>query len=157
MWRGPRKIRAIAQFLGETAWPDLDYFIIDTPPGTGDETLAIVNMVKDLSALVVVTGHPLAIADAHKAIDCLIRAKAKIHGLVENMAGLICPSCGRTTLLHDPENAQKLANQTDLKLLARLPYDPHGAFLAERARKPMAEANPDSTLSTLTRELALRL
>ncbi|MDR0550253.1 MAG: Mrp/NBP35 family ATP-binding protein [Deltaproteobacteria bacterium] len=157
MWRGPRKIRAIAQFLGETAWPELDYFLIDAPPGTGDETLTIINLIKDLSALVVVTGHPLALADAHKAINCLKQANAKIKGLVENQALFICPDCRGGTPLHDPENVKTFAKETDLPILARLPFDPMSALLAEKLQKPIAEASPDSALTAILRDLAISL
>ncbi|MDR1576802.1 MAG: Mrp/NBP35 family ATP-binding protein [Deltaproteobacteria bacterium] len=157
MWRGPRKTRAIAQFIGETAWPELDYFLIDSPPGTGDETLTTVHHIKDLAAILVVTGHKLAINDAYKAITCLKRANANILGLVENQASLICPECGQDIEIHDPLNAQTLANKTELKFLARLPYDPKAALMAEKAQKPLVEAYPQSPLSERLRAFALSL
>jgi Mrp family chromosome partitioning ATPase len=157
MWRGPRKIRAIAQFLGDVAWPDLDYFFVDSPPGTGDETLAILNMIKDLTAVVVATGQRLAIADAHKSISCLKQANAKILGLVENQAGLICPACGQLAPLYDPESAEELARETGLKILARLPFDPKAVAEAEKAQKPLAEACPASPVTALLWDLALTL
>ncbi|MDR2422860.1 MAG: Mrp/NBP35 family ATP-binding protein [Deltaproteobacteria bacterium] len=157
MWRGPRKIRAIAQFLGDTAWPELDYFFIDSPPGTGDETLGVVNMIKDLTALVVVTGHRLAIVDAHKAIGCLRQSNSKVLGLVENQASLVCPACGQAIPLNDPTKVESLASQTNLKILARLPYDPLAVAQAERAQMPLAEASPESPLTALLKELAQSL
>ncbi|MDR1607434.1 MAG: Mrp/NBP35 family ATP-binding protein [Deltaproteobacteria bacterium] len=157
MWRGPRKTRAIGQFLGETAWPKLDYFFIDSPPGTGDETLTTAHHIKDLKAILTLTGHRLAIADAYKAISCLKQAKTEIIGLVENQSSLICPACGQSVPFHDPENIQILAQKTNLKILARLPFDPKAALLAEKAQKPLVEAAPESSLAILTRELALSL
>ncbi|MDR1872176.1 MAG: Mrp/NBP35 family ATP-binding protein [Deltaproteobacteria bacterium] len=157
IWRGPRKIRAIAQFLEDTAWPKLDYFIIDSPPGTGDETLTIINLIKDLTALVVVTGHPLAIIDVHKGVTCLKQAKAKILGLVENQAGLICPACGETIATYPPENVQNLALKTDLPIIARLPGDPKATLMAESAQRPLVAAAPASLLALALQELAAKL
>ncbi|MDR2141229.1 MAG: Mrp/NBP35 family ATP-binding protein [Deltaproteobacteria bacterium] len=157
MWRGPRKMRAIAQFLTDTAWPELDYFLIDSPPGTGDETLTIIQQIKDLTALVVVTGHRLAIADVSKAISCLNTSKTRILGLVENQSILICPECGQNIQIHDPENVAALAQKTGLKVLGRLPYDPKAARLAEKVQKPLVEACPQSPLSQGIKELAQSL
>ncbi|MDR1084974.1 MAG: Mrp/NBP35 family ATP-binding protein [Deltaproteobacteria bacterium] len=157
MWRGPRKMRAIIQFLGETAWPELDYFIIDCPPGTGDETLSVIHHIKDITALVVTTGHSLAIADAYKAVSCLKSSNTDIKGLVENQASLVCPDCGRTIELNPPENVQSLARETALNVLTRLPLDPKAAKLAEKSQKPLVEASPDSPLSLLIKNLALTL
>jgi Mrp family chromosome partitioning ATPase len=147
MWRGPRKIRAIIQFLVETAWPELDYFLIDCPPGTGDETLTITHQIKDVTALVVTTGHPLAIADAYKAVNCLKIGQTKILGLVENQTVLICPDCGKHIDIFNPENVQTLAKNTDLSVLANLPLDPLASMMADIMQKPLVEASPDSPLT----------
>ncbi|MDR1395876.1 MAG: Mrp/NBP35 family ATP-binding protein [Deltaproteobacteria bacterium] len=157
MWRGPRKIRAIGQFLGETAWPELDYFLIDSPPGTGDEALTVINHIKDLTALVITTGHPLSISDVYKAVSCLKQSKTKILGLVENQSALICPECSRLIELYPPENVLTLAGETGLEVLARLPWDPAAARRAEEVRRPLAAACPDSPAALILKELAQKL
>ncbi|MDR1309634.1 MAG: Mrp/NBP35 family ATP-binding protein [Deltaproteobacteria bacterium] len=157
MWRGPRKMRAIIQFIGETAWPQLDYFFIDSPPGTGDETLTVLKNIPDVKALVVSTGHAMALSDVAKAIDCLKACGAETFGLVDNLSTLICPECGRETPLHGQGGAQELAGAAGIPFLGSLPMDPAASAAADRAGAPLAEAAPESQLALRLGELADRL
>jgi Mrp family chromosome partitioning ATPase len=157
MWRGPRKMRAIIQFIGETAWPELDYFFIDSPPGTGDESLTVVRNIPGLKALVVSTGHPMALSDVAKALDCLKTTGTEVFGLIDNLSSLICPECGAETPLHGRGGAQALAAASGIPFLASLPMDPAASLAADMARLPLTEAAPDSPLSLRLRELSARL
>ncbi|MDR1677315.1 MAG: Mrp/NBP35 family ATP-binding protein [Deltaproteobacteria bacterium] len=157
MWRGPRKMRAIIQFIGETAWPDLDYFFIDSPPGTGDETLTVLRNIPDVKALVVSTGHPMAISDVAKSIDCLKTCGAEVKGLIDNLSSLICPECGQETPLYGLGGAQELAATTGIPFLTSLPMDPVASITAEKAKLPLFEACPLSPLSIKLKQLADQL
>ncbi|MDR1545990.1 MAG: Mrp/NBP35 family ATP-binding protein [Deltaproteobacteria bacterium] len=157
MWRGPRKMRAIIQFIGRTAWPEVDFFFIDSPPGTGDETLTVARRIPDLKALMVATGSPLALADVAKAVTCLQTCQTALHGFIDNFSSLICPGCGQQTPLHDPQAVAELASSVGAPLLARLPMDPAAVATARQARCPLVEASPDSPLARQLAVLAQRL
>lgn len=157
MWRGPRKMRAIIQFVGETAWPELDYFFIDSPPGTGDESLTVIKNVPDLRALVVSTGHPMALSDVAKALDCLKTTGTEVFGLIDNFSSLICPECGKETPLYGREGTKELAARWGTDFLGWLPMDPRAVQRADEIGRPLCEAAPDSPLTRGLRELADRL
>lgn len=100
IWRGPIKISVIKQFLSDFDWGELDYLIIDLPPGTGDEPLSICQYIKDINgAIVVTTGQKISMLDVSKAIDFLNKLNIKIYSIVENMSEFICPHCGKTSKL----------------------------------------------------------
>ena len=95
IWRGAMKMGAIRQFLGDTEWGDLDYLIIDTPPGTGDEQLTVVQSISDLTgAIIVTTPQSVAILDSRRSVTFARRCGVPIIGVIENMSGLKCPGCG---------------------------------------------------------------
>jgi Mrp family chromosome partitioning ATPase len=157
MWRGPRKMRAIIQFIGETAWPELDYFFIDSPPGTGDESLTVIRNIPDLKALIVSTGHPMALSDVAKAMDCLKITGTDVFGLIDNLSSLICPECGKETPLYDLGGARDLAAQAGIPYLGSLPMDPSATIAADRAKVPLVEAAPGSPLTLKLTDLANKL
>ena len=95
IWRGPLKIGVIKQFISDIEWMDLDYLVIDSPPGTGDEPLTVAQNIPDARALIVTTPQEISLADVRKSINFCRRVKMKILGLVENMSGLRCPYCGK--------------------------------------------------------------
>ncbi len=120
IWRGPRKASLIKQFIKDTAWGDLDYLIIDAPPGTGDEPLAIAQTIPDLSGIVIVTTpQDLAILDAKKAITFAKQLDTKIIGMIENMATLKCPHCNKQIDLF----SNKTKQQIEISLLGQLPFE----------------------------------
>ncbi len=96
IWRGPLKIGVIRQFISDMEWNDLDYMIIDSPPGTGDEPLTVAQTIPDAQALIVTTPQEVSLADVRKSINFCRQVKMEILGLVENMSGLVCPHCGKT-------------------------------------------------------------
>ncbi|MDR1082010.1 MAG: Mrp/NBP35 family ATP-binding protein [Deltaproteobacteria bacterium] len=157
MWRGPRKIRAIEQFVADAAWPELDVFMVDSPPGTGDEALAAFRTIPGLEAILVTTGHSLSLADAAKAASFVAAAGGRLAGIVDSMCSLVCPRCGGETPLYPPGAVEEFAARRHVPVLARLPWDLEAQRLSEAVRKPMAEAAPGSLFARGIRELAYRL
>jgi Mrp family chromosome partitioning ATPase len=157
LWKGPRKLMAISQFIGETEWPELDYFFIDSPPGTGDESLAAARTIPDLSAILVTTGHSLSLSDAAKAASFLKTVGTSLTGIVDSMGTLICPSCGEETVLYEPQLIQNLAATLGSEVLVRIPWDLSAAKLSESLKKPVLDAAPESVLTRRLLELAGKL
>ena len=124
IWRGPVKIGVIRQFISDIEWPDLDYLIIDSPPGTGDEPLTVAQTIPDAKALVVTTPQEISLADVRKSISFCHTVNMEILGLVENMSGLVCPHCGETIDLFKTNGAQTLTKNEKINLLASLPLEP---------------------------------
>jgi len=124
IWRGPLKIGVIRQFISDIEWPDLDYLIIDSPPGTGDEPLTVAQTIPDAKALIVTTPQEISLADVRKSINFCRQVKMNILGLVENMSGLRCPHCGEEIDLFKTNGGQLTAKKEGLRLLGSLPLDP---------------------------------
>jgi len=122
IWRGPLKIGAIKQFISEIDWADLDYLVIDSPPGTGDEPLTVAQTISDAKALIVTTPQEISLADVRKSINFCRQVKMEILGLVENMSGLKCPYCGETIDVFKSRGGQETAIKENLRLLATLPF-----------------------------------
>lgn len=124
IWRGPLKIGVIRQFLSDIKWPELDYLVIDSPPGTGDEPLTVAQTIPDAKALIVTTPQEVSLADVRKSIDFCRSVNMEILGLVENMSGWTCPHCGTTVDLFKTGGGQSTAEKHNLRLLASLPIEP---------------------------------
>ena len=124
IWRGPLKIQAIRQFLADIDWGDLDYLIIDAPPGTGDEPLTVASTIKDAVALVVTTPQEIALADVRKSLNFCKHVKMQVLGLVENMSGLVCPHCSETIDLFKSGGGSRTAAEFSVKFLGSIPVDP---------------------------------
>lgn len=124
IWRGPLKIGVIRQFISDIQWPDLDYLIIDSPPGTGDEPLTVAQTIPDAEALVVTTPQEISLADVRKSINFCRHVNMSILGLVENMSGLLCPNCGKRIDLFSAHGGEKTAGIENILFLASLPIDP---------------------------------
>ncbi|MGD8285029.1 MAG: Mrp/NBP35 family ATP-binding protein [Desulfobacterales bacterium] len=123
IWRGPLKIGAIRQFISDIEWMDLDYLIIDSPPGTGDEPLTVAQTMTDAKALIVTTPQEVSLADVRKSINFCRQVKMEIMGLVENMSGLKCPYCGETIDVFKTRGGEATARRENLRLLATLPLE----------------------------------
>lgn len=132
IWRGPKKAGAIQQLIGEAAWGELDFLIIDSPPGTGDEHLTILQMIPDALCLVVTTPAQVALADVRKAINFLQVLKANVLGVVENMSAFPCPHCGGKIELYGADGGLELARKYDLPFLGAIPLDPAASAAAEK-------------------------
>jgi len=123
IWRGPLKGRAIRQFVAEIDWSDLDYMIIDSPPGTGDEPITVAHTIPDAKALIVTTPQEISLADVRKSINFCRKVNMEILGLVENMSGLKCPYCGEIIPLFKTRGGEIMAEKENLRLLATLPFE----------------------------------
>jgi Mrp family chromosome partitioning ATPase len=132
VWRGPKKVAAIRQFISDTAWGELDFLIIDSPPGTSDEHLTILRMIPDALCLVVTTPQEIALADVRKAVNFLRLLKSPVLGLVENMGAFPCPHCGGKIDLFRPDGGLELARKLELPFLASIPLDPAAARAADQ-------------------------
>jgi ATP-binding protein involved in chromosome partitioning len=124
IWRGPMKINVIKQFLTDVLWEDLDYLIIDAPPGTGDEPLTIVQLIPNLNGIVLVTTpHDLAILDSKKAITFANKLNINILGIVENMSYFQCPHCLEKTNLFKKKTNNDFFQKSGIEILGSLPFD----------------------------------
>jgi Mrp family chromosome partitioning ATPase len=123
IWRGPLKIGAIKQFISDIDWIDLDYLVIDSPPGTGDEPLTVAQIIPDARALIVTTPQEVSLADVRKSINFCRQVKMEILGLVENMSGLKCPYCSNIIDVYKTSGGEETALQENLKFLATLPIE----------------------------------
>jgi len=124
LWRGPMKTSAIRQFISDVQWGDLDFLVVDSPPGTGDEPMTVLKLIPEALAVVVTTPQEVSLADVRKAINFLQYAQANILGVVENMSGLACPHCGKEIDLFKKGGGKALAEQYGLEFLGAIPLDP---------------------------------
>jgi ATP-binding protein involved in chromosome partitioning len=124
IWRGPLKIGVIRQFIADVEWPDLDYMIIDSPPGTGDEPLTVAQTIPDAKAVIVTTPQEISLADVRKSINFCRQVHMEILGLVENMSGLECPHCGKMIDIFKTHGGMFTAKKEGLRLLGSLPFEP---------------------------------
>jgi ATP-binding protein involved in chromosome partitioning len=124
IWRGPIKIGVIRQFISDLEWGDLDYLVVDAPPGTGDEPLTVAQTIPDAKALIVTTPQEISLADVRKSINFCRQVNLDILGLVENMSGLMCPHCGKQIDLFGAHGGRVTAQRENLRLLGSIPLDP---------------------------------
>lgn len=123
IWRGPLKHNYIQQSMSQVNWGKLDFLVIDSPPGTGDEPLSVAQTISGVQAIIVTTPQEISLADVRKAINFCRKVNMPILGLVENMSGLVCPHCGGEIPLFSRGGGQKTAVLTKVPLLASLPFD----------------------------------
>ena len=136
IWRGPMKYNVIKQFLKDVQWGDLDFLVIDSPPGTGDEPLAVCQLIGDADgAVVVTTPQEVAIADVRKSIDFCRKLNLPVLGVVENMSGFACPHCGKATDIFRSGGGERMAQEMAVPFLGRIPLDPQIAQACD-AGKP---------------------
>ena len=123
IWRGPAKTGMIKQFVGSVDWGDLDFLIIDAPPGTGDEPLTVVQTIPEAKAVVVTTPQEVALADVRKSISFCRTVKIEILGLLENMGPFKCPHCDKTIALFKSGGGKKTAEKEGINFLGSIPFD----------------------------------
>jgi len=152
IWRGPIKHSAIRQFIGDIDWGELDYLVIDSPPGTGDEPLTVAKTIPDAYALIVTTPQEVSLIDVKKAIRFCQKIKLRILGIVENMSGFICPHCGKPVDIFKKGGGQKLADELGIRFLGRIPVDPRIVDTGD-AGKPLIAAYPESVTAKAFEEL----
>lgn len=155
-WRGPMASGALLQLLTQTAWGELDYLIIDMPPGTGDIQLTLAQKASISAAIVVTTPQDLALIDAKKAIGLFEKVNIPVLGIIENMAVHICSACGHVEHLFGEGGGEKLAKQYHVNLLGSLPLS---LAIREQADSgvPIVLANPESEASKLYQAIALQV
>lgn len=125
IWRGPMKYNIIKQFIKDVEWGELDYLVVDSPPGTGDEPLSVVQLLGTPShALVVTTPQELALSDVRRCVTFCRQVNVPVLGIVENMSGFVCPHCGKKTDIFKTGGGQKLAGEMDIPFLGHIPIDP---------------------------------
>jgi len=144
IWRGPMKYNVIRQFLKDVEWGRLDYLVIDSPPGTGDEPLAVAQLVgQGAWAVVVTTPQELAIADVRRSVSFCNALSLRVVGIIENMSGMVCPHCGGRVDLFSTGGGQKLAAEMGVPFLGRIPLDP-GIVAAGDSGRCFVESAADS-------------
>lgn len=124
IWRGPMKMKAIQQFLGDVDWGELDWLIIDSPPGTGDEPLSVAQLIPATGAIVVTTPQEVSLMDSRKAVAFAHKLNLKIVGIIENMSGMVCPHCGKKINLFKEGGGEKVALEFGIPFLGRIPLEP---------------------------------
>lgn len=135
IWRGPLKMALIKQFFSDFEWPQLDYLIVDCPPGTGDEPLSIVQTLGNTDgAVVVTTPQDVAILDLKKSLDFARQLNLKVLGIVENMKYFRCPDCGKATTIFPGQELEKLIFEQQLDLLAQLEMDPNIVISSDQGK-----------------------
>jgi YgiT-type zinc finger domain-containing protein len=140
IWRGPMKMKVIEQFLGDVEWGDLDWLVIDSPPGTGDEPLSVAQLVPATGAVVVTTPQDVSVLDSRKAVVFARRLGLKILGIVENMSGLVCPHCGEGIDLFKSGGGERAALEMGVPFLGRIPIDPRIVAAGDAGRHFAEEA-----------------
>ena len=153
VWRGPMASGALQQLITDTQWKDVDYLILDLPPGTGDIQLTISQKVPVTAALIVTTPQDIALADARKGISMFQKVSIPVLGVVENMSMHICSNCGHQEAIFGSGGGEKLAQETGVKLLGQLPLDIKIRELSDSGIPPV-EADVDGDIAKVYRDLA---
>jgi Mrp family chromosome partitioning ATPase len=149
IWRGPKKNGIIKQFLKDVYWDQLDYLVVDTPPGTSDEHLSIAQYMKSVSgAIIITTPQEISLLDVRKEINFCKKVNIPIIGVVENMSWFICPKCTGRSNIFPPTTggAQKMCEEMDVRFLGSIPLDPVLARSCDQG-VPYIENNPESPVS----------
>ena len=143
IWRGPLIHSAIQQFLRDVDWGELDYLVVDLPPGTGDAALSLSQLIPLSGAVIVTTPQEVSLADARKAIAMFTKVNVRTLGVIENMSGFICPNCGEEHDIFGSGGGAKIARELELDVLGRIPLEP-GVRAGGDAGVPITSAqHPD--------------
>lgn len=156
IWRGPIKYSAIQQFIADVEWGDLDFLIIDSPPGTGDEPLTVAQLISDAKAIVVTTPQEVSLADVRKSISFCKTVNMEIFGIIENMSGLVCPHCDEMIELFGAGGGEKMASTMNIDFLGRIPIDPNMVKCGD-AGISYQEKYGDSPVSLAFKNIAKRM
>ena len=156
VWRGPMASKALSQILHETRWGELDYLIVDMPPGTGDIQLTMAQQVPTTATLIVTTPQDVALADARKGISMFSKVNIPVLGVIENMSYHLCSKCGHQEAIFGTGGGQKVAEQYGIALLAQLPLHIHVRECMDEGRPPV-EAAPGSKLALNYQRMARKV
>jgi len=146
IWRGPMKMKAIQQFLGDVDWGELAWLVIDSPPGTGDEPLSVAQLIPAAGAVVVTTPQEVSLMDSRKAVAFALKLNMEIIGIIENMSGMVCPHCGKKIDLFKEGGGKKAAIELGVPFLGKIPFDPQIVSSGDEG-KPFVVTQPESEAS----------
>ncbi len=156
IWRGPMVTQALEQLLNDTNWDDIDYLIIDLPPGTGDTQLTLAQRVPVSGAVIVTTPQDIALLDARKGLKMFEKVEVPVLGIIENMSIHICSNCGHEEHIFGEGGGQRMSEQYDVDFLGALPLDIRIREETDGG-KPTVVAEPDSRIAQIYREIARRV
>eukprot|EP00041_Stephanoeca_diplocostata_P036529 m.1338096 g.1338096 ORF g.1338096 m.1338096 type:complete len:282 (+) comp24884_c0_seq1:247-1092(+) len=155
VWRGPKKSAMIQQFVGEVYWSELDFLLVDTPPGTSDEHIAVVEALRSYKpdgAVLVTTPQGVALNDVRREASFCKKARIPILGIVENMSGFVCPHCSEPSNVFSTGGGEKLAAEISVPFLGRIPIDPALGMALETGERYM-EKFPESEVSKVVNDV----
>jgi ATP-binding protein involved in chromosome partitioning len=155
VWRGPMVTQALEQLLKDTNWRDLDYLVVDLPPGTGDIQLTLAQKVPVTGAIIVTTPQDIALIDARKGLKMFEKVGIPILGIVENMSFHVCPQCGHQSHIFGAGGAERMAKDCGTELLGQLPLDEAIRSQADSG-KPTVVSDPDGQVAAIYRKIARR-
>ena len=156
IWRGPMVTQALEQLLKDTKWNDVDYLIIDLPPGTGDIQLTLAQKVPVTGAVIVTTPQDIALLDARKGLKMFEKVEVPVLGIVENMSIHICSECGHAEHIFGSGGGESMASDSDVDLLGALPLD-MSIRIGTDEGKPTVVADPDGKVAEIYRDIARRV
>lgn len=149
VWRGPLKYGIIKQFLSDVVWGNLDYLIVDSPPGTGDEPLSVCQLIENPDgAVIVTTPQDVALADVRKSVTFCRQLKMNIIGVIENMSTFVCPHCGETTDIFKTGGGESMAEDMGVNFLGKIPLETHIVHSGD-------SGNPFSTMAADSKSFAM--
>ncbi len=155
IWRGPMIHKLLTQFLEDVRWGELDYLIVDLPPGTGDAQLSLCQLIPITGSIIVTTPQEVALIDVRKAINMFEKLEVPVLGIAENMSHYRCPACGHSEDIFGAGGGERLAREFGVELLQRIPLDPRIAYGGEVGR-PIVEADAEGPIATAFMELAAK-
>lgn len=157
IWRGPMKIGLVRQFLGDVVWGELDYLVIDTPPGTGDEALTTAQLIPQMKGVIIVTTpQAVSILDSRKSITFASRLNLPVLGIIENMSSYVCPHCGNASQLFGSGGGRQAAAETGHPFLGEVPMDPD-IVAAGDAGIPFVKRIPSQPVATAFQTIISRI
>jgi ATP-binding protein involved in chromosome partitioning len=157
IWRGPLKMRAIQQFLSEIAWGELDFLLIDLPPGTGDEPLSVMKLLPEMDGVIIVT-IPSEVSQTvvGKSITFSRQLNVPVIGIIENMSGFVCPDCGKVTDIFKSGGGKKVAKEYSVPFLGKIPLDPRVCEASDLGH-PFIMEYPDSPAAKAFMEIVEKI
>ncbi|KAJ8037794.1 Cytosolic Fe-S cluster assembly factor NUBP2-like [Holothuria leucospilota] len=156
VWRGPKKNAMIKQFLSDVVWGELDYLIIDTPPGTSDEHITVVESLQEYNpdgAILVTTPQAVAVGDVRRELTFCRKTKLPVLGVIENMSGFVCPHCSECSNVFSKGGGEALAREFEIPFLGCVPLDPQLARCLEQGQS-YVDAFPSSPSSQVLHKIA---
>jgi ATP-binding protein involved in chromosome partitioning len=156
VWRGPMVTQALEQLLNETKWREVDYLVVDLPPGTGDIQLTLAQRVPVTGAVIVTTPQDIALMDARKGLKMFEKVGIPILGIVENMSTHVCSKCGHEEHIFGEGGGERMGKDYNVELLGALPLDIHIREQADSG-KPTVVSDPDGRVSQTYKQIARRI